>query len=433
MISPVIQSTPSPVPRLDYLDATRAFALVLGIVFHACLSFMPVFMGWAVQDVSTSPLVGMFVTVSHSFRMEAFFLLAGFFSHLTLQRKGVGEFLRSRMLRIVLPFVVGWFILRPLVNSGWIMGSTSLRGDVDVWAGLVGGFQSLSTLPAGIFAGSHLWFLYYLALITTLVLALRGLLGATGSWKDAFARRADTVVAWLANSSVSLVILAVPTAGALWFMSFWGMDTPDQSLFPHFPALAIYGAFFVLGWMLSRQRELISRFTRLAPQRWIVAGLGIAAILLLGEIERDPGHPYHLAAHVAFALSYALTMWSLVFLTIGVFQRFCSRPNAFVRYVADSSYWMYLIHLPVVVWLQVAVAELPLHWLPKLALISVMTIAVSLLSYDLFVRSTLIGWVLNGRRRERVLPAWILGSVRRLRHGKPLKPLAKLKENITLP
>jgi len=94
---------------------------------------------------------------------------------------------------------------------------------------------------------------------------------------------------------------------------------------------------------------------------------------------------------------------------------------------------MYLIHLPVVVWLQVAVAELPLHWSLKLAFISVMTIAVSLLSYDLFVRSTLIGWVLNGRRRERVLPAWILGSVRRLRHGKPLKPLAKLKENIPLP
>ena len=185
--------------RLDYLDATRAFALVLGIVFHASLSFMPVFMGWAVQDVSTSPLVTMFMTISHSFRMEAFFLLAGFFSHLTFHRKGAGEFVRSRVLRIVLPFVVGWFILRPLVVSGWIMGSASLRGDVDIWAGLLGGFQSLSTLPAGIFAGSHLWFLYYVALITTLVLAVRGLLTASGSWKDTLLRRADSFVAWLAN------------------------------------------------------------------------------------------------------------------------------------------------------------------------------------------------------------------------------------------
>ena len=411
--------------RLDYLDATRAFALMLGIVFHASLSFMPIFMGWAVQDVSTGPLVAMFMTVSHSFRMETFFLLAGFFSHLMFHRKGAGEFVRSRLLRIVVPFVVGWFILRPLVVSGWIMGSASLRGDVDVWAGLRGGFQSLSTLPAGIFAGSHLWFLYYVALITALTLALRGLLTVTGSWYGALVRRADAVVAWLANSPVSLVILAVPTAAALWFMRFWGMDTPDQ-LLPNIPALVIYGGFFVLGWMLSRQRELLSQFARLTPQRWILAGLGIAAILLLGEIERDPGHPHYVAAHVAYAVSYALTMWSLVFLTIGVFQKLCSRPNAFVRYVADSSYWMYLIHLPIVVWLQIAVAELPLHWSLKLTLVSTATIAIALLTYDLFVRSTFIGWVLNGRRRDRVLASWIFSNARQLWPGKPLSPLAKL-------
>src|SRR5215831_11933472 len=108
--------------RLDYLDATRAFALVLGVVFHSSLSFMPIWIGWAVQDVSTSPLVAMFMSVSHSFRMETFFLLAGFFSHLTFHRKGAGPFIRSRVLRIVVPFIVGWFILRPLVISGWIMG-----------------------------------------------------------------------------------------------------------------------------------------------------------------------------------------------------------------------------------------------------------------------------------------------------------------------
>jgi peptidoglycan/LPS O-acetylase OafA/YrhL len=412
--------------RLDYLDATRAFALVLGIVFHACLPFMPVFMGWAVQDVSTSPLVTMFMTVSHSFRMEAFFLLAGFFSHLTFHRKSAGEFVRSRVLRIAVPFVVGWFILRPLVVSGWIMGSASLRGDVNVWAGLLGGFRTLSNLPAGIFTGSHLWFLYYVVLISTLTLVVRGLLTATGSWKSVMVRRADDLVAWLANSPLSLVILAIPTAAALWFMRFWSMDTPDQSLFPHLPALLIYDGFFVLGWMLSRQRELISRFARLTPLRWILAGLGIAAILLLGEIERDPGHPHYVAAHVAYAFGYALTMWSLVFLTIGVFKKLCQRPNAFVRYVADSSYWMYLIHLPVVVWLQVAVAELPLPWSFKLAFISTMTIAVSLLTYDLFVRSTFIGWVLNGRRRDRVMASWFLGSARQLWPGKPLRPLAKL-------
>lgn len=389
--------------RLDFLDATRAFALLLGVVFHACLSFMPVFIGWAVQDVSTSPLVPMFMTVSHAFRMETFFLLAGFLGHLTLHRKGSGDFVRSRLIRVLVPFVVGWFLLRPLLISGWIMGNASLRGDVDIWAGLLGGIQSLSTLPAGMFTGTHLWFLYYLAMITALTLTVRRLLAATGSLGDAVRRFADGVVAWLAASPFSLMILAIPTAGVLWFMNSWGMDTPDKSLRPHLPALAIYGGFFVLGWMLSRQRELITPFARLAPVRWILAGIGIAAILLLGRIESDPAHRHYVAAHFAYALGYALTMWSLVFLTIGVFGKLCQRPNAIVRYVADSSYWMYLIHLPIVVWLQVAVAELPLNWSLKLAIVSTATIAISLFTYEAFVRSTFIGQVLNGRRRERSL------------------------------
>ncbi len=394
--------------RLDYLDATRAFALVLGIVFHACLSFTPAFLGWAVQDVSTSPLVAMFMTVSHAFRMGTFFLIAGILSHRTFHRKGPGDFVRSRLLRLGVPFVVGWFILHPLVVSGWIMGSASLRGHVDILGGLLGGFQSLATLPKGLFTGSHLWFLYYLAMITALTLAVRRLVRATRTGNTVMIRWADGLVGWLAESPVSPVILAIPTAAALWFMRFWGLDTPDQSLVPQLPPLVVYGSAFLLGWMLSRRNEWISQMTRLTPLRWMLAGLGIVTVLLVGDIERDPANPRYISAHVAFALGYALTLWSLAFLTIGVFRKLSARPNAFVRYVADSSYWMYLFHLPVVVWFQVAVAELPLHWSLKLILISISTIGLSLLTYDLFVRSTFIGWMLNGRRRDRVIAPWLL-------------------------
>lgn len=398
--------------RLDYLDATRAFAL--GIVFHACLSFTPAFMGWAVQDVSTSPLVAMFVTVSHSFRMGMFFLIAGFLSHRTFHRKGSGDFVQSCLLRLVVPFVVGWFILHPLVVSGWIMGSASLRGHVDVVGGLVGGFQSLATLPKGLFSGSPLWFLYYLAMITALTLAVRGLVRTTGTWHVVGIRRADALVAWLAKSPVSAVILAIPTAAVLWFMRFWGMDTPDQSLVPQLPPLLVYGSSFLVGWMLSRQNEMISQVTRLTPSRWMLAGLGVATVLLIGDVERDPADPHYVPAHGAYVLGYGLTLWSLAFLTIGVFRKLSARPNRFVRYVADSSYWMYLFHLPVVVWLQVAVAELSLHWSLKLVLISTITLCLSLWTYDLFVRSTFIGWTLNGRRRERVIAPWLLASLGRL-------------------
>jgi peptidoglycan/LPS O-acetylase OafA/YrhL len=246
-------------------------------------------------------------------------------------------------------------------------------------------------------------------------------------------RRADALIAWLAASPVSVVILAVPTAVALWFMRLWSMDTPDRSLQPDIPVLIVYGGFFVLGWMLRRQPEMISRFARLTLVRWILAGIGIGAVLLLGPIEGDFGHPYRTAAHVAYALGYALTMWSLVFLTLGIFKKLCARPHPLTRFVADSSYWMYLIHLPVVVWLQVAVAEIPMHWSLKLGFISAFTIVISLLTYDLFVRSTLIGWVLNGRRRDRVIASWVFASIRHFRRGGDLAPLTKFEGDVPAP
>jgi peptidoglycan/LPS O-acetylase OafA/YrhL len=399
----------APAPRLDYLDATRAFALVLGVVFHASLSFSPYFMGWAVQDVSTSPWVPDFMAVSHAFRMETFFLLAGFFSHGLLARNGLPAFLRSRLIRLGVPFIAGWFLLRPLIMSGWIMGAASMRGDYDFWAGIRDGFATLEKLPADLFTGSHLWFLYYLLLITGLMLALKlAAQGvdrrvARGQISSRVLPRLDAGVVWLARSAWTLPVLVLPTAGALWGMQYWGLDTPDRSLAPHWPVLAIYGGGFALGWMFARQPDTIAAFGRLTVWRALLAIASAVAVVKLGGVQTDPGHPHFVAAHVAYVLGYAILMWTLVPLTLGFFRRFCSKPRPAFRYLADSSYWMYLIHLPVVVWLQVAVAEVPLPWWVKLAFVSAATIGVALLTYDLFVRATIFGQILNGRRRPRAL------------------------------
>jgi glucans biosynthesis protein C len=397
-------------PRLDYLDATRAFALVLGVVFHASISFTPYFMGWAVQDISTSPRVSDFILVSHSFRMELFFLLAGFFGHGLLQRQGMGGFIRSRAIRLGVPFVAGWFLLRPLIVSGWIIGAASLRGDYHFWAGLRDGFATLRQLPAGLFTGTHLWFLYYLLLVTGLLLAVRWVaLAAPRAFggEPALARlrsTGDAASGWLARSAWGLPLLMLPTAWALWGMRFWGMDTPDQSLRLHWPVLSVYGGFFALGWMFGRQPpETIAAFGRITVTRALLLIAGLVAVLKLSPIQADPGDPHFTAARIGFVFGYAALMWTLVSLTLGVFRHLCSRPRPAIRYVADSSYWMYLIHLPVVAWLQVAVAEVAVHWSLKLAFVSLATIAIALLTYDLFVRSTVLGQILNGRRKERAL------------------------------
>src|SRR3984957_17567521 len=100
--------------RLHALDAVRGFALIAGIVFHATASFMPGPKGvplWIVMDNHPSATLGLVFHVLHIFRMTTFFLIAGFFAHLTFHRRGAKGFIADRTKRIAVPLLVGWPIL----------------------------------------------------------------------------------------------------------------------------------------------------------------------------------------------------------------------------------------------------------------------------------------------------------------------------------
>jgi len=85
--------------RYHSLDALRAFALLLGVVFHSALSYVVPPGLWAVGTTQPSHFLGWFVYYTHSFRMELFFLLAGFFAALVVEKRGVMAFLRAAGLQ----------------------------------------------------------------------------------------------------------------------------------------------------------------------------------------------------------------------------------------------------------------------------------------------------------------------------------------------
>ena len=68
------------------------------------------------------------------------------------------------------------------------------------------------------------------------------------------------------------------------------------------------------------------------------------------------------------------------------------------RFISDSSYWMYLIHLPIVTFLTFVMFEISISPLFKFFVSSTITLLVCLITYKYFVRHTLIGTILNGKR-----------------------------------
>ena len=199
------------------------------------------------------------------------------------------------------------------------------------------------------------------------------------------------------------------------WVGWFGVRTPDDSLLTNLQALIGFGTAFGFGWLLHRQIDLL----RILEKRWlphVIAAIGLIAIsLFLASLAVLDVRPLPIDIHMirlAGAASYALAIWTTTFAAIGLALRFMSGFSPTRRYLADSSYWLYLIHLPIVIALQVAVSPLSWPWPIKFATILVVALPLMLASYHLLVRYTFIGLVLNGRRlrRERTLAVAATGS-----------------------
>jgi fucose 4-O-acetylase-like acetyltransferase len=112
-----------PTDRLHALDAVRAYALLLGVVLHSAAAFLEGFPIplWATGDSSAGAAV-IYYTI-HMFRMSAFFLIAGFFARVLVERRGVKTFVKDRAKRVAVPlFLFGPFVLI-MISVGFMLGA----------------------------------------------------------------------------------------------------------------------------------------------------------------------------------------------------------------------------------------------------------------------------------------------------------------------
>lgn len=390
--------------RWHALDAVRAGALLLGVVLHASMSFVPGQQIWAVHD-QESPSLGVVFFVSHVFRMPLFFLMAGFFGRMALERRGLRGFVRDRLKRIALPLAAFWPLSFATLTALFIWGFVRQHG--------LEAAKAAPPPPAGslvdTFPLTHLWFLYVLLGLYAAGLLVRAVV-VTLDRRGWLRTGLDRLLRTLVTTLLAPLVLAAPTALALYlrpdWLAFFGVPTPDRGLVPNVPALAAYGTAFGFGWLLHRQPDLLRVWQR-HWRAYLVAAVGLTAAYLWTtglRVVLDPAAQpatQDPTSRLALALGYPLATWTWSLGLIGLAMRHLSARRPAIRYLADASYWIYLIHLPIVVALQVVLLPLSLPALVKFALVILLGFPIMPLSYHLAVRSTFIGGVLNGRRYPR--------------------------------
>jgi glucan biosynthesis protein C len=385
-----MKTQPHKTERLHSLDALRAIMMLLGLVIHSAITYGTIDYGtgWSLKNPNTTHLSNDFIVIFiHAFRMQTFFLVAGFFGALLFYERRPLKMMKNTTSRIVLPFLVFLFLLWPSIIFTFDYTQAIFEGSNDALAKALSSFSSLEVLiPKSIF---HLWFLYYLAMITFisvgLALVFRKLPKVTRSISKAFY--------WVIQKTVLRIVIFASISAMVYFLMGAYEVATSSSLIPDLNTFFYYFVFYMLGWLLFKSKHLLATFLK---YDWLNVMIGVL-LFLVYFLMNDA------LSYEAQIVLKSLFVWCLIFGITCLFIRYGSRHSAKMRYISDASYWVYLVHLS----FTAIIASLIVDWLIpatlKFLVVLISTGVICFVSYHYLDRNTFIENFLNGRKYIRKL------------------------------
>ncbi|GIW97262.1 MAG: hypothetical protein KatS3mg111_0595 [Pirellulaceae bacterium] len=239
----------------------------------------------------------------------------------------------------------------------------------------------------------HLWFLWFLCWLVAafpLYAWIRNKLLPT------------RLLRWLTCSWASLLLFVPLTMLPQAFMTQQTFG-PDASIgllpLPH--VLAYYAVFFYFGalyWDADDAAGSLGRHWMITIMLALLVVFPFGLDLVSGTFGLAPSRDELSFGKLAASFLQAVYAWLMLRGLIGLFRQTMPAESRVLRYISDSSYWLYLAHLPLVLLAQWLVRDWPIPPVVKFVGIVVVVTALLLVSYHYCVRYTWIGRLLNGPR-----------------------------------
>jgi len=345
--------------RHDFLDWLRVMAIFVLIFFHTGMLFVG--WGWHITNDETIPALVWPMDLAHRLRMPLLFVIAGAGMWFALQRRSGKSFTGERTLRLLVPAIVGMFlIVPPQIYIERIAHGEWHGGYLDFYLQRVLQFQPY---PAGNFSWHHLWFIIYLYAYVLLLLPLM-------LWW----RKARPVLkpgAWI-------LALALPLGINEALLKPLFPETHnlvhDWYVFIHYLLLTVYG--FVLA-SSPATWDWLAKFRRPALAIAITSTVTVIGLLLAGLIRHDS------VADSILANAFTWT-WLMVFLGYG--RQYLSFGNRLLTWARDASYPIYILHQTVIILIAYFVIRQPWAAWIKYWVVAATTLAACALIYEFLVR-----------------------------------------------
>jgi fucose 4-O-acetylase-like acetyltransferase len=393
--------------RLHYFDYLRVFAVFIGLCFHAAMPFTTAeFYYWYVKSNNTSVFIDNILMLAHIYYMPLFFLIAGYFSSQIYQKYSWRGLIHNRASRIGLPFLILMLILIPLHTqdvfyfiynqqlshgiaiptgpafAGWITSQIRMMHQSgDLWR-----FYNNN--------GAY-WFLYYLLWYYVIALLLEWMIyGLNKILSDNIKQKVYFIftIIYLNPLVIGMILFGLLSYSQIWYLAI------SYKFLPPLHIILFYAVFFLMGWFMQRQNS-IETCTKHCVIYFLTAICIFLPIFYMFHVyNTDYGNPHYTLYKMASLFFYSLIGSYLIFSTIGLTIRYLNKDNPVIRYLANSSYWLYISQIPVVLFAQIIIVRMNWPMIIQFSCTLLFSIIVLLPVYQYMVRHTWIGQLLNGTK-----------------------------------
>jgi peptidoglycan/LPS O-acetylase OafA/YrhL len=363
-----------------YIDCLRSVMIALVILQHTAITYGAAGL-WFYRELDfsatlSSVILTVFNSTNQAYFMGILFLLAGYFTPASLERKGFGRFLCDRFLRLGLPLLVFGLLLGPITIA---MAKTT-KGH-EFWPTLVQIWNQREFIPG------PLWFLQALLMFSLVYCGWRAWLGAPITGAQRSPRPVPGYRWWLLSAAgVGAAALAIrqvfPTG-----VEVFGLQLGFFASYIFLFCLGI--AAWRYDWLRQLQWQNARPWIRSLPFIWLPMAVTVTVTVLLNSSNAPGknGGPGGLSwTAIVYAFWEPFIAWGLIAAWLLVFRRYMNEPSAIWTWLNRRSYAVYIVHTVVLVGISLLFRGWAAPALFKFAVIGTLACIASWILVDPLVR-----------------------------------------------
>lgn len=336
--------------RKDYIDNLRIFCILLLFPFHTAMIYNNFGEPFYIHGQSLNS-VGLITSLIYPWWMTLLFTIAGISSAYALKRRTAKEYVKERVSKLLIPFVIGIVTIIPVQSYiADVFYNQYNGGYFEHYKVFFTKFTDLTGYDGG-FTPAHMWFIFYLFIVSMIMLPIMTYYNKK--------RKIDGSKIGLHHILPLFLVIVIMTP----LLEIGGKSVGE--------ALACFAiGFFLLS--IDEVQALLERKSLLLGCLFICI-LCIHSLLIKNELQDG----------IVWDIEYRIVVWFGIIALIGIGRKFLNKSNAISRYLSNAAFSLYYFHQSILVIVGYIVLKLTDLVIVQFLMIMTLSFIGSLLCYEI--------------------------------------------------